>query len=179
MNNRRQVMLMLGAVGTCLALPQAPLRACGLDGGLGNAFSAVSPRSIDVAIAIREATEAGVLAPLASPDGGSAAERAHDLAAAVDRVAGSSATAPPAFNLFLVDSGLWTRLTPGSGAALITIDEINVLPDGAIVVTGEAVVAAIMERRVTADDVYHRKLVAVDGADRSKEQVAQVVAMAF
>jgi hypothetical protein len=177
MNNRRQTLLMLGATLAYAGVAPGQLWACGLEGGPGNGFSAAAPGSIDVAIAITEAIDAGLLDPTTTPGGG-AAQRASDLGAAIDRVAASSTSSPP-FALFLVDSSLWARLAPGYDVAIIAVDDDGAPPEKVIVVTGEAVIAAIMSGRLSARDAYRRKLVMVDGAGPQRQQVAQVMAQAL
>jgi hypothetical protein len=155
--------------------------ACGFDSILGNSFSAMHPKSIGVALAIRNAVEAGALDrsatdPIAPGSAGywravkhlNAFQRL--LAAAPDH-----AEVRTAITVLLIDSGLWTRLTPKAGGFDMTVHVDSARPDDVVVVTNEAVLATVLERRLAPEAALGRGVLAIDGATDAASRVRQVI----
>jgi hypothetical protein len=150
-----------------LVLPAAGM-ACGYHGMLGNGFSALHPRSIHVALALRDAADAGVLDPnqlkpkLADMLAlNRAARRLEHLRASLQR---AMVTAPvPAFSLLLVESGMWNDFTADLGVIRLKVHADEPMPDRAVVITGDAVLAAIASGRLSPDEALRTGLIAVDG----------------
>lgn len=160
----------LGLFAAAVGMP-SPAASCGYHGALGDGFSALHPRSIGVAIAIREAADEHVL------DRESVSPKLVDLlalhraTARLDRLRNSlqaltAGMAIPSFSLLLVESGMWSRYVI-EGDTIRLIAHVDAPPAGEpVVVTGNSVLIAIGAHRLTAEDAVRRGLIAVDGPPR-------------
>lgn len=169
---------MLGLLAAVVAT--SPGAACGYHGALGNGFSALHPRSVDVAIAIRQAVDENLL------DGETVKPKLVDLfalsraTARLDRLRGAlqplaSDMAMPSFSLLLVESGMWSRYVVEEGSVRL-VAHIDAPSAGeAVVVTGNAVLIAISLGRLTVQDATHRGLIEIDGPP----QLAQALSAAL
>jgi len=135
-----------------LVLACGAAEACGFHGALGDGFSALHPRSLQVAFAVQDAVETGIVdKPSVTP--GSYARAALRLGAVQRRLSGSAAP----ISILLVDSGLWTRLDP------LAVHAEGPRPGDVVVLTGEPVLAAMLEGRLPVADAIDRGLVVIDG----------------
>lgn len=157
----------LAVTAALLAIPAAGV-ACGFHGGLGDGFSAMHPKSMTVAFAISDAVDAKLLdrrivAPKLVDMLGlhRATQRLERLRAELQSKAPD--TAVPVFSLLLIESGLWSRYTADGGALRLVVHTEAPPAGEAVVVTGDAVLAAIVTGRLTVDDALRRGLIAVDG----------------
>ena len=145
--------------------------ACGFHGGLDSSFSAMHPRSLGVAFAIRDAVEAqaipaAVLDPVSSGGTGywRAVGRLNALTAQMSAAQLSSESASAqAISILLIDSGLWSRIEPGN-------DGLHLVPhtNGAhigdiVIVTSEAVLAEVLAGRLSIGAGLSLGLLAIDG----------------
>jgi hypothetical protein len=142
--------------------------ACGYHGLLGDGFSALHPRSIDVAIAISEAADENKLdREIVAPKFADFLAL-HRATRRLDRVREElqiviANAAVPAFSLLLVESGVWSRYVADGNTVRLVV-HTDAPPAGeAVVVTGNAVLAAIIAGRVTVQDAMQRRLIVVDG----------------
>jgi hypothetical protein len=67
-------------------------------------------------------------------------------------------------SVLFIDSGLWARLTPAADGFSMDVHTDGAKPGDAVVVTSEPVLAAILEKRLSAADALERGLIAVDGS---------------
>lgn len=147
-----------------------PSIACGFDGILGDGFSAEHPRSIAVALAISDAVAAGIVdkaavAPIVP--GSSGYWRAvgrigtfHRLLAA----ARSGDAGAPAISLLFIDSKLWARITPGPQGYALQVHAPGAHPGDVVIVTSEAILAAVLDGTMAAQRALDLGLIAIDGA---------------
>jgi hypothetical protein len=129
--------------------------ACGFHGVMGDDLTAMHPRSLDVAFAVRDAADRKLVDPaLLEPQPGPlayvrATARARDFGLRL----GEAPTA-----LLFVESGLWTRFVKG-------VPEFHVagaLPGDVVVVTSEAVVAEIVAGRMSAGKAGEQGLLVIE-----------------
>lgn len=168
----RRNMLRNTAIASCLLIvvsgSTSPGSACGFHGSLGDGFSSQHPKSIDVAIALRDAADTNLL------DKETVAPRAADLFAfhrAVNRLnhlrdalQGTAIdVAVPSFSILLVESGMWSRYTIADGGIRFFAHTDAPTASAPVVVTGNAVLAAIGAGRLTSQDAIRRGLIVVDG----------------
>jgi hypothetical protein len=158
--------ILCGVVAAVLMSAAPPdARACGYHGILGDGFSAQYPGSINVAIALREAADEGLI------DAQSLKQRSADLLAyhrAVRRLqhlrdafVQSEAGHKLTFSLLLVESGLWSRYASDGQDVSLAV-HIDRPQDGeAVVMTGEAVLVAIEAGTLSWRDALQRKLLMV------------------
>jgi hypothetical protein len=156
------------AVAAALLILPATGMSCGYHGMLGNGFSSQHPRSIHVALALRDAADAGVLdlnqlkPKLADMLALSrAARRLEHLRSSLQRLL--YATPVPSFSLLLVESGMWSDFMAESGAMRLKVHADGPMPDRAVVITGDAVLAAIASGRLSSHEALRSGLVVVDG----------------
>lgn len=150
-----------------LAAP--PSFACGFDGILGDGFSAEHPRSIAVAFAISDAVAAGIVdkaavAPIVP--GSSGYWRAvgrigafHGVLAAAN-VGGAHAQG---ISLLFIDSKLWARLAPGPQSYALQVHAPGAFPGDVVIVTSEAILAAVLDGTLTAQRALDLGLIAIEG----------------
>jgi hypothetical protein len=117
--------------------------ACGFHGALGDGFSAMHPRSLDVAFAVRDAADAKLVDPaLLDPQKAGplgylrATARARDFWLRL----GEAPTA-----LLFVESGLWTRFVKGAPE----FHAAGAQAGDVVIVTSEAVIAEILADRMS------------------------------
>lgn len=150
----------------CAALPAAGSRACGYHGALGDSFSAQHLRSIEVALALREAIDKGQFeAPKSQPSFLAFARAIGTL----DRLRDGLATysqdegTPDSLAVLLVEAGLWTRYQARDGRLVSEPHVAGPIAGDAVVVTAEPVLRALLDGRVTVDRAMAAGLLMVDG----------------
>jgi hypothetical protein len=171
-----------GARGRCAALLAAlilagtpgPASACGYHLGLAAGFVTAHASSIRVAMAVGDAVAAGRLQPLADAPAPLALVRANGamrtFAAVLD--SGAEEWAPVA--LVLVEAHLWGRVTWESGGPRFAAHVNGPSGGDVIVVTGEPVLRALLEGRITWDAAIATGLVVVDGPPEARERIARL-----
>lgn len=158
----------------CLAaLLSVPARshACGFDGLLGYGLSALHPRSIQVAFAIRDAvddglTPASVLAPIAPGSAGYWRAVGHlrnfqKLLAATAH--GQAET--PSISILFIDSNLWTRFHSADGRIEAAVHMIGAGTGDVEIITSEAILAELLAKRMPVATALGRGLVELRGGD--------------
>lgn len=168
------------AVAVLLASQTGPAAPCGFHGAIGNNFSAMHPKSIGVALAVRDAVVAGVIEPAADPAaaGGAGYWRAvgHLTAFRAALSAARVKESVPVSVLF-IDSGLWARLTPTADGLAMDIHTDGAQPGDVAVITSEPVLAAILDKHLPVADALERGMIAVDGeaADATRHLIAKAL----
>jgi hypothetical protein len=162
-----------------------PALGCGFDGMLDGSFSALHPKSIAVAFAIRDAVEAGTVEksaidPIVPNSAGYWRAVAH-LNAFQQRLSAAAAQSQPhiAMTVLFIDSNLWTRFTPAAEGFDIDVHASGALPGDVVLVTSEAILAYILDRKLLIETALNRGLIAIDGEPAPAANVLQVVAGAF
>ncbi len=134
-----------GLIASVLAVHAATSAACGLHGTMPD-LAVAHPRSIDVALAVHEATERDGLKPLAALPAGLAFLRARrTLISFEPQVADIAGRAGGPVAVLLVESGLWTRYTFAAGRTIALPHVAGPMPGERVIVTSETVLAAILE----------------------------------
>lgn len=156
---------------TVLLTAPAQSYACGFDGLLGNSFSALHPRSVQVAFAIRDAVEGGltpasVLNPITPGSAGywRAMGRLRQLHRLLSATSNGQAAAPPPIAILFIDSNLWTRFHSVDGRIEATVHAVGARGGDAEVITSEAILAELLARRISAGQALKRGLVEVHGS---------------
>jgi hypothetical protein len=144
--------------------PVSEARGCSC-GVISDGFKAVHPRSIAVAIAVRDSIDAGVIEPdECFPNEGGSARDLLRLSTFYRRLAeamtGNSVTPEP-FALMLIDSGL--------------VHTGGVKPGSAMVVTHAAILTAILEGRLAAATALAQGLIALDGDPAAVDSVRRLL----
>jgi hypothetical protein len=78
------------------------------------------------------------------------------------------ASAPP-MSLLLVDAGLWTQFHP------LAVHAAGPRPGDAVILTSDAVLAAVLEGRLPAQLALERGLIVVDGETASADTVRTIL----
>ena len=158
---------MASAIAFVIAMPSAA--ACGFHGPIEGNWTPLHPKSIDVAVAVRQAADAGLLdaslldARAAGPMGVlRATKQLRALGLYFSGSAGSS-SAPPPMTLLFVESSLWTRYAPTQGGMTPQVHVQGPERGDVVIVTSEAVIAAVLARRLSARQAIARGLIAFDG----------------
>lgn len=168
------------AVSVLLSVASPDARACGYHGILGNGFSAQYPGSINVAIALREAAEGGLIDPQSlmpkSADLLAYHRTEQRLRRIREAVAQNQSGQKLAFWLLLVESGLWSRYTSDGENILLAV-HVDPPQDGeAVMITGDAVLAAIEDGKLSWQDAMQRNLlVAVPGSTGDLPRVPMIM----
>ena len=165
--------IVFGIVGAML-LSFAPnvVRACGFHGLLGSGFSAQYPGSIDVAIALREAADTGVIDPASiQPKKADlfayhrAVQRLQKLR---DLMADNDVAKIPTFSLLLVESALWSRYARDDEKISVAVHTNGPRSGEAVVLTGEAVIAAIENGKMSWKQAIARNLIVIVPAQNTQ-----------
>lgn len=146
---------------------------CGFHGGLGNTFQPMHPKSIGVALAVRDAVVAGLVEPPVDPvqAGRAGYWRAVGHLKGLQRAlsSGNYESLTPVSILF-IDSGLWARLTPSSDGLAMDVHTEGAKDGDVVIVTSEPVLAAVLDSRLPATAAFHRELIVIDGPGETLTQ---------
>lgn len=177
------IIRILATSGILLAVATTyPSAACGYHGSLGDGFSASHPKSIDVAIAIRQAADdhlldREILAPsvkdfLALHRATQRLKNLRDLLQPRTDIA-----LTPAFSVLLVESALWSRYSVKGDKLIVDVHTNAPSPGEPVLVTGSAVLTAINAGRMTLERAVHRGLIAIDGSPDLSQSIGIDVGM--
>ena len=150
----------------CLAAQVGAAAPCGFDGGLGNTFTPMHPKSLGVAFAVRDAVTSGMIEAAADPASAGKAGywRAVGHLTALQRaLSAAHAEGRVAVSVLFIDSGLWARLTPSTDGFAMDVHTEGAKDGDVVIVTNEPVLTAILEKRLPVADALQRGLIAVDG----------------
>jgi hypothetical protein len=171
-------------VPTLLAGPAGPAVACGYDGSPSSGLR--HPRAIEVAAALRNASNAQILdRQLVAPAFVNmmgyhrAVRRLQRLRDSLEWAVQARKLAGPGFSLLLVEAGLWSRYVPDGEGVSIAIHTPGPQPSDALVFTGEAAIEAIASGRLSTDEAFRRGLIVIDGAPGANRDLAALLRGAF
>jgi len=179
--------LLAAALLAVQPVPQAA--ACGYEGMPADAFDVIHPGSIAVAVAIRGAIEAGLVeepAATAAVQGQAgywaAVRRLDRLQALLAGAPGSAAL--PATSLVFVDSALWSRLTPAptgstTGGIGLQVHTSGLTAGDVALVTGEGVLAAVLDGRIAVAVALDRGLILLDGEPAATAALRELLLQAL
>lgn len=158
---------------------------CGYHGALGNSLSALHLRSIEVAVALREAADAGKIdSDILAPKTVNlfryrhAVDRLQQLGKALNETQAAGA-GRLAFTILLVESALWTRYAWTGGELHTSVHADGPQGDDVVIVTGEAALAAIKSGKLSATQAFLDGLIVVSGAQDRAPEVASAVTAAM
>jgi hypothetical protein len=139
-----------------------PTLACGFHGGLDGSFSAMHPRSLGVAFAIRDAIEGQVIP-----------NSVHEpiLPGAPAGADQSTAAPAPAISVLFIDSGLWSRIESGPGGLRLEAHTNGAQPGDMVIVTSEAVLAEVLAQRFSIEAALSRAVITIDGEGAGVQSV--------
>ncbi|MBW9091907.1 hypothetical protein JNB91_29490 [Rhizobium wenxiniae] len=166
-----------------ILLPAVPqhARACAYDGMLGDGLVVVHERSVEVAIATRDAIVAGRLSNIGPAQSG----RTRNYWDAVRLLEGfrqalSSGKAGLPYNvsIVLLDSNLWGRLAPDEDGYDIEIHTVGAQQQDVVVVASEAVLAAVQSGQLTFGEAVLLGLMLVDGPANGASSIKELLVQA-
>ena len=138
--------------------------ACGFHSAAEDNFTALHPRSIDVAIALGDATQAGILQRAEPPTVGDASGY-RNIMARMQRL--GNAVAPtgdataPGFSVLLVESGLWSRYRSLPEGAIFEIHTEGAQAGETAVITGATVLEALESGVLSFEGAMERGLIVI------------------
>jgi len=106
-------------------------------------------------------------------------DRLQRLRASLQQAAEQRGRTLPAFSLLLVEPALWSRYAPDAGGVTVVIDTDAPPPGSTVVVTGQAVIAAIAASRVSPKEAFRRGLIAVEAAADERAEVKALLVTAL
>ncbi|MEW6454165.1 MAG: hypothetical protein AB1490_26230 [Pseudomonadota bacterium] len=165
-----------------LAATAGVAAACGFDSPLGNTFTPMHPKSMAVAFAVRDATVAGAIEPATDPAAAGQAGywRAVGHLTALQRaLSATHVEGGAAVSVLFIDSGLWARLTPTANGFAMDVHTEGAKDGDVAIITSEPVLAAILEKRLSAADALQRGLIVVDGERAAVETTSRWLAAAL
>jgi hypothetical protein len=137
-------------VGAAAVSAAAPVAACGFHGALPDLVAA-HPRSIDVALATRDAFEGRNLEPLPALDVALGWQRVARIVHQARPVLGPLVIeANGSIAVLLIESGLWTRYTKLGTNILAQPHVHGPVEHEPVVVTSEATLGALIDGSLTA-----------------------------
>jgi len=163
------------ALSAWLTLISAPAAlACGYHGAMGNQFSVMHPDSIRVAVALRRAADSGVLDPVALDQLSrrpalylETVRMLHAFRRALGR-SGAHLGEVPVFSVGFVESGLWTRFSPTKEGLGIEAHTTGPRVGDALILTGEPVLAGLLDGSLSAATAMEQGLILLDGDPESR-----------
>jgi hypothetical protein len=171
-------------VPTLLAGRIGPAVACGYDGSPSSGLR--HPRAIEVAAALRNASNAQILdrqlvAPAFINMMGyhRAVRRLQRLRDSLERAGQGPKLTGPSFSLLLVEAGLWSRYALDGEGVSIAIHTPGPQPTDALVFTGEAVIEAIASGRLSTEEAFRRGLIVIDGSPGANRDLAALLRGGF
>ncbi|WP_157651347.1 hypothetical protein [Dechloromonas denitrificans] len=153
--------------------------ACGLEGGLGDAFSAAHEGSLDVAFATRDAIASGWLIP----DPVLETEAAHDRAD--ERLQMFAAGLPFArhgarpFAVLLVESGVWTRVSPKAGRWSLATHIEKPGSSETAVLTSEPALRKMVDGQLSADQALSNGVLTVRGDPAERDRLISTLRQVY
>jgi hypothetical protein len=176
---------LLLAVGLSLFLSSpTATRGCGLDDLLGDGFGASHAQSLTVAFAVSDAIDAGVIdkSPLSSALSGPVGNaRAVLYLGTFHRRLSATTTklgALGSISVLLVDSRLWSRPSPDARGYAIATHTAGPQAD-IVVVTHEAVLAALVSGKLSIATARDRGLLVIDGESAAVDSVHSLLSESF
>jgi hypothetical protein len=174
----RRAQLVALAVVLAAATYGVSAAACGLEGGLGDAWSAAHAGSLEVALATRDAIASGALLPDPVLEPALAHERADEhvrrLAAALPM--GPSAT-PVA--VLVIEPGLWTRLTPQASVWIVAEHADGPQASDAALIVSESALRDLVGGRLSADEALQRGVLALSHEKCCRESLLVALRQAY
>jgi hypothetical protein len=143
--------------------------ACGFHGAMGDGFSAMHPRSLEVAFAVREAADQGrldaaLLDVRAAGVLGVVRATKHLRELGLQLGENPEAwSAAPSMTLLFVESALWARYARSAQGMTPQVHIQGPEAGDVVVVTSEAVINAILAGRLSAGEAMNRGLMVLDG----------------
>jgi hypothetical protein len=166
----------------CLWLTGAAI-ACDFE---GDKVSVRPERAVEVATALGDAADAGFLDKrlLKARPGDMFAY--HKVVRRLEGLRGSLARGMPhqvfsvrPFSVLLVESGLWSRYVPGASDVAMTVHTDGPGAYDAVVLTSEAVIAALAAGTITVDDAWRRGLVVIEDPLQAPQRVSALLTSAL
>lgn len=174
---------LLAGIMATVALP--PAAACGYHGTIGNYLSVMHPDSLIVAVALRRASNEGIIdaeeasfsvrQPALYMD---AVHRLHQLEAALTKSV-SPGESPPSFAIGFVESGLWTRYTITEGHVQMEIHASGPMEGDAVVLTAEPVLERMLSGTLSSEDALSRELIVIDAPSTDTQSLRKTLARTF
>ena len=163
----------------------SPASACGFDGILDGNFSALHPRSMTVAFAIREAVDLGfvdrsAVDPVVPGSAGYWRAVSH-----LDEFAGRLSSAPSqngkatTISILLIDSNLWARLTPSSKGYDVRAHTNGAHDEGVVIITNESILNSILNGRLSIEVALEHSLLMIDGTADDANYVQAIALESF
>jgi hypothetical protein len=179
-------LVLLLAVGSSLFVrPPTATRACDFAGLLGDGFGASHAQSLTVAFAVSDAIDAGVMDKSAFSSALSGrvgyARTVLRLGAFHRRLSATTAKvgAPGSISVLLGDSRLWSRLSPDARGYGIATHTAGLQAGDVVVVTHEAVLAALVCGKLSIPTALDRGLLVVDGESTAVDSVRSLLNESF
>lgn len=169
--------MLLGVVGQA-----SPGLACGYHSGLGKGLVPAHPRSIEVAVAIREALDRQVVeAPPRLPAWTQLARVGRWLDNLQQRLAiGADADAPlPPVALVLVESGLWARYGVHDRKVTLAFHVAGPTVGDVVALTGEPVLKGLLDGSISAERALAEGILVVSDSSSSGARVKEALRRAF
>lgn len=169
--------MLFGVVG-----PTAPGLACGYHGGLGNGLAPAHPRSIEVAIAVRESLDRQVIdaaPPLPALVQFARVGRLLEQLRQRLAVGGSLAPPLPPMALVLVESRLWARYEMQDGKFSLEPHVPGPKIDDVVVLTGESVLKGLIDGGLSPERAIAEGILVVSGPSSSGAIMEDALRRAF
>jgi len=134
------------------AMQGAPAGACGYDGLMAD-LAVAHPRSIEVALAVRDAFDHKELRALAPVPSALGLVRANGMLQnfrpLVASIAGSSNSSATSIAVLLIEAGLWTRYSITATSVVVELHVSGPQEGEPVVVTSEAALRALLDGALT------------------------------
>jgi len=169
------------ALAGLLCLGAAPVAVgCGFHPSMEVELEGMYPGSLPVAVALRRASDSGVIdaAALEAPADGAASydDTVRRLQAFTKILAASPAAAelPASFSLGYVESRLWTRYSQSGGQVRADIHTDGPVQGEAVVLTAEPVLTEVLAGRLSVDRALADGVILIDGNESDKTAIRHV-----
>jgi hypothetical protein len=163
-----------------------PAASCGFDGVFDGSLGVPHPRSIEVAVSVRRAAQRGLLPPSAlSPIAPGAAglwratRHLNAVAYRLSTMRDGRARPVESFAMLFGDSALWTRFAKPGGRWSSRIHGPPAGSDETAVITDEAVVAEILDGKLSVETAFANGLIVVDGPAPAESQMRDLLVAAL
>ncbi len=159
--------------------------ACGYHGTIGNFFSVMYPSSLVVAVALKRASDEGVIDAEETRIGTRPTEQYTDAVRQLPQLKATLTTSvspdelPSSFALGFIESGLWVRYGVTDGQVRMDVHVDGPADGDAVILTAEPVLERMLSGSLTSEEALSHELIVIDAPSADLQTLRTALTWAF